>query len=219
MDTDPVQPSRSFDALIDSVRQEAVEKAEEEATRIRAEADKQALHIISTAQASAKDMMDEARIESIRFEASAKGSLKRASRDLLISMESTLIAQLNALLIRDIRQVMSGDRLAEILGKLAENWRRDDQDVTLEALMSPTDIQDFREEAIGSLAKHLQDIVIKPSPTVMGGLCIGIKDDHVHYEFTAETLANWLGQTVEPTLREILREAATETSNKVEAKE
>lgn len=217
MDSDPGQPKNpasAFQPLIDLVRREAIVEAEAEAERILTNAQDQAAKIVASAKEEAGELLDEARQEARQFEDSARESLKRASRDVLLSVESALVAQLEAALARESAEAMQGEGLATILGKIAENWRKDDPDADLEALLSPDDLEALQAAAERGVARQLlAGVTLKPSPKVSAGVQIGRKDGSVHYDFTAQTLAEWLGRVTGPRLREILREAAEEAES------
>lgn len=212
MSTESDQPetSSAFQALIDSIRKEAIEQAEAEAGRILTKADEQARQTTSEAKEEAVRITETAREEAAQFEASARESLKRASRDVLLGVEAALVAQLQVVLTHEATEAMRGDGLSGILENLAANWHND-QGAELEVLLSPADLEALEGVSQNGLAqKLLAGVVLKPSSNVSAGLRIGLRDGQVHYDFTAAALAEWLGQFVGPRLREILREAAVE---------
>lgn len=220
MSTKSGQPeaSGSFQSLIDSVREEAIARAEAEMNRILTQAEEQSRQRIEEAKEEAGRIIAAASEEATQFEASARVSLKRASRDVLLGVESALIAQLEAVLTRETAEAMSGDVLSSILGKLADHWRKDDG-AELEVLLSPADLEMLQRASHNGLAQQmLAGVALKPSPNVSAGLRIGFRDGLVHYDFTARALAEWLSQFVSPRLREILREAAVEVDSETQTR-
>ncbi len=219
MPTDQPEASSAFQSLIDSIREEAIARAEAEASRILTKAEERSRQAISEAHEEAGRITVAAREEAARFEASARDSLKRASRDVLLGVESALVAQLEAVLTREITESMRGEILSDILGRLIQNWRNDDA-AELEALLSPADLEALESVARNGLAQQLlAGVTLKPSPSVSAGLRIGLRDGQVHYDFTAEALAEWLSRFVSPRLREILREAALGAEARTETAE
>lgn len=202
------EASGGFQSLIDSVREEAIARAEAEVSRILTKAEEQSRQAIAEAKEEAGRITAAAREQAGQFEASALESLTRASRDVILGVESALVAQLEVVLNREATKAMSSDVLSGILGKLAENWRNDDG-AELEVLLSPADLEALEGVSRDGLAQQLlAGVALKPSPNVSAGLRIGLRDGHVHYDFTARTLADWLSQFVSPRLREVLRQAA-----------
>ena len=203
----------TFQPLIDSIRREAIEQAEAETQRMLSKAQEQARTIIEEAEKESKEIENLAQTKASQFEKASRDSLKRASRDVLLGLESTLRAQLDEIIKHRAAEATRGEGLARIVNNLTTNWRGETGQ-ELEALVNPADLDKFRDDALASLAEHLlAGVELKPSPRVSAGLHIGLKDGSSHYDFSAQTMAEWLGRSVSPRLREILSEAAQTESN------
>lgn len=207
-------PPGAFQSFIDSVRVEAIERADAEAHRILTAADEQSRKTISDAKAEAERIVEAARADAARFETTARESLERAARDVLLEVEAAVVAQLRVALTREVTEVMCGQNLSDLIDKLVGNWHERDH-AELEVLLSPADVETLESLSRDALARQLAaGVTVKGSSQVNSGLRIGVVDGHVHYDFTCETVAEWLSQFVAPRVRAVLREAAREAKTK-----
>ena len=208
--TDSSAPSQ-FQGLIDNLREKAIKESDAEADRILSVAEKQAAGILAKAKKEAEGILSNAKAEAEKMEVAGHDSLKRASRDVLLSLESAIIAQLDAILKRETRSVVRGEVLAAMVGTLVEKWNPDADAGELEVLLSEEDVSALEEVGWHGLQEHLlEGVTLRPVPGVEAGLQIGRENDTVHYDFSAETLAEWMSRFVTPQIRDLLREVAGE---------
>jgi|GEM_PF-1366395 len=200
-------PPSEFQGLIESLRREAVETAETEAARILASAEKRAAEILATARKSAEDIVTTAEREARRNEEASRDALHRASRDVLLSLESALAARLDAVLLRKTVETLRSDLLAEAIRALVDRWAPHEESPVFEILLSHDDLAQLEESALAALRDSLAaETHFRPVPDVDAGLRIGRHEEAVHYDFSAQTLAEWMGRFLTPRMREKLRE-------------
>lgn len=201
--------SSPFKALITSVRNEAVREAESEVERIHTKATEKARHLVKNAEHEAQQILDQAREEALQFQKASEDAVKRASRDVLIAMESAILAQLNAVLLRETREAMNGESLAGIIRTLVENWRQERPDEPLELLLSPANLRELEEVSWAGLKDEFRrGVTLRPVEGIDAGLRIGAVDGAGHYDFSSETMVAWLSRFIGPNLRAVLRESA-----------
>ncbi len=199
----------SFQGLIDSLREKAVEEADAKADGILAAAEKRATEILNRARAEADQIVTEAQREAETLQTSVQDALRRASRDVLLSLESEVTAQLDAVMHRETRSLMHGEVLATMVRSVVEKWSLDSEAGGVEVLLSESDLAALEEAGWHGLKDRLlEGVEFRPVPDVEAGFRIGHKDGTVHYDFTARTLAEWMGRFVTPRVRTILREVS-----------
>lgn len=208
--TDSPSPSQ-FQGLIDNLREKAVEESEAEAKRIVSAAERRAADTLAKAKREAEAIVSEAEALAEKREAAGHDALKRASRDVLLSLEAAITGRLDAVLKRETRAVVRGEVLAAMVRALVEKWSPDAGDGKLEILLSQDDLEALKEAGWQGLQEELLDgVVLRPVPGVEAGLRIGRENGTIHYDFSAEILAEWMGRFVTPPIRELLRQAAGE---------
>lgn len=201
-----------FQGLIDTLRDEAVEKAEKESARIVTAAEKRAAKMLADARSEAEGIVTAATREAEQSENSGNDALQRASRDVLLSLESAITDQLDVVIQRETRAVLRGEALAVTVRTLVEKWSfEEDETPELEVLMNEADLSSLEEAGWHGLKEDLlEGVAFRPVPDIEAGLRIGQKDGSVHYDFTARTLAEWMSRFVTPRVRDMLREASAE---------
>lgn len=212
---DPSDASQSnkFQSLIDNIRDEGVKEAEERAQRILTNAEKRAAQLLAEAHERADAIVSEARSTAQKTESAGHDALRRASRDVLLSLEETIVAQLDAVIHRETRTAIRGETLSVIVRKLVENWNFESEAAKIEVLVSEDDLKSLEEEGWHGLKEELLNGVhLRPVPGVEADLRIGEENGSVHYDFSAQTLSEWMGRFVRPRIREVLREVSQEKS-------
>lgn len=206
--------SNSFQALIDSVRREAVKAAEEEVNRIHTNAKERAARLLADAKLEAEQIVADARNEAKQFETSSEDAIRRASRDMILELESALLTQLEAVYEREARAVLTGDSLPEIVQSLIENWSQDQPNEPIEVLVNRTDLEKLEEIGLQGLRDDLKSgVSLQSFEGIEAGVRIGTADGAAHYDFSPRTLARWMSRFAGPRLGRILREAVGKATN------
>lgn len=198
-----------FQGLIDNLREKAITEAEEKAVHILNTAEKRAAEILASARRDADEVLSRAQETAQKAETAGHDALRRASRDVLLSLEETITAQLNAVMHRETREVVRGEVLAVMVRTLVEKWDFNGDEGNPEVLISEKDLASLEEAGWHGLKDDLlEGVAVRPVPGVEAGLRIGSDNGTVHYDFTAQTLAEWMGRFVTPKIRETLREVS-----------
>jgi V/A-type H+-transporting ATPase subunit E len=80
-------------------------------------------------------------------------------------------------------------------------------------LLPPAELKKIEGALRSSLAEELRKgMELKPFPALKAGFRIGMKDGSAYFDFTAEEIANILGEYLNPRLAELVEEAAKKES-------
>ncbi len=195
--------------LIERIKSEGIENADQEADRIINEAQEKAKKIVSDAETEADSIRKKAEKDAVQQEETGKASLKHAGRDLLLSVEKRLQEVFDALVYEETEHALKGPLLEKALAQIVEKWSGDISDVSI--LVAEDELKKvesgLRKKLSDSLKKGME---IKPLPKTSAGFQVSLKDGSAYYNFTAEGLAELLSQFLNPRLAEILKEAAKE---------
>lgn len=194
--------------LIEKIRQDGVETAEQEAEKIIAEAKNEADGIIEEAHKKSKEMIENAKKENRRQEQAGKEALVQAGRDLLISLEKKITQIFDELIKSETGAALEGKFLENILTAMVKEWVKTRSDHI--TVLLPEDELKALE---GSLKKKLtaelkKGVEIKPTDAVEKGFYISEKEGSSYYNFSAEGIAEIIAEYVNPRLSEAIRRAA-----------
>ncbi|MFO7731194.1 MAG: V-type ATP synthase subunit E [Spirochaetia bacterium] len=195
--------------LIDRIKSEGIESAEQQAQKIVQEAETQAKQIVSDAETEADKIRQKAEEDAQRREQTGRQSLKQAGRDLLLSLEKRLQALFDTVIYTESAAALKGKLLQGTIKQLIDRW--DEEVAELHLLVAEDELQSIekglRDQLSAQLAKGME---LKPLANVEAGFQVGYKDGSAYYNFTAEGVAEIVSQFLNPKLAEILKEAAKE---------
>jgi V/A-type H+/Na+-transporting ATPase subunit E len=195
--------------LIERIKSEGIETADQEADRIIKEAQEKAKKLVSDAEAEADSIRKKAEKDAVQREETGKASLKHAGRDLLLSVEKRLQEVFDALVYKETEEALKGPLLEKTVAQIVEKWSGDVADVSI--LVAEDELKKIedglRKKLSDSLKKGME---IKPLPKTSAGFQVSLKDGSAYYNFTAEGIAELLSQFLNPRLAETLKEAAKE---------
>jgi V/A-type H+-transporting ATPase subunit E len=195
--------------LIERIKSEGVENAEQQAEQIVNEAEERAKKIVSDAEKEADAIRKEAEEEARKREATGRETLKQAGRDILLSTQKRLQELFDRIITRETGETMKGEYLQQLIGKAVEQLESDVADLSI--LVDEKELGNIEKGLHSKLSEELASgMEIKPLPGVEAGFRVSYKDGSAYYNFTSEGIAEILAGYLNPRLAEILKEAAAE---------
>lgn len=194
--------------LLDKIKRDGVEHAEAEAAKIRAGAELARAAIVEAAHKEAKDIVDKAKADAARDEASGRAALKQASRDLVLAFRGEVEKALGAIVRADVEASFDADTLKKALPGILEAWAKDGRD-DLAVLVPEKDLAALSAYFKDKLAARFKKgVELKPLKNSKAGFRISEKDGAAYYDFSAEAVAGMLGAYLNAQLAAIMAEAA-----------
>jgi len=195
--------------LLEKIKHEGVESAEQEASRIASEAESSKNALLEAAEKEAAGIVLRARNEAAQIEETSKAALAQASRDLLLSFKDRLEAILAELVKDETKSAFGPEVLKEAIPlavkALAESSADSDL-VLLLPLASREALEKHFQSDFAALLK--KGIEVKPYADLDSGFRLASKDGSAYYDFSAETLAELFSKHLSSRLAEIVRSAA-----------
>jgi V/A-type H+-transporting ATPase subunit E len=109
-------------SLIDKIKKDGITSAEQQASEIVTKARKDAERIVNDAEAQAADMLKTAKAECERMEKSSNDAVKQAARNVLLSFQDAMNAQLAAIIRMETARAFSPDLLMARVPETVRAW-------------------------------------------------------------------------------------------------
>ena len=202
------QPAiENLDGLIQKIRQEGVERAQQEADALIAAAKQQAAEIVQAAEQRAAQLIGEAE-ERLHQEATAlRRAQERAARDWLLAVRAELNGLVQRLIQRECRAALAGPALADLIRRVAVEWMRHNGNQDLALLLSEQDAQALGDSFLARLQSELGvGVEVKPHPDLHAGFQIGGQGEAMRFDFTDAALAESLAAYLHPRFAGVLDE-------------
>ncbi|MEF8753171.1 MAG: ATPase [Accumulibacter sp.] len=201
--------------LIDRINQEAVEKGEQEANRILAQAREQAAALVREGEAAARAHREQAEKDSAVFVERSTRTLEQAARDLLISVGQAVEDIISDIVSDATDEALDPDTLKRMMVKMAQAYaERNGTESRIEVLVGKEDqselVRFFARQYRHRLVRGLN---IRANAGVRRGFRVILDNDRVHHDFTRPAIAEALGNFLRPHLAEIVFRAARAASS------
>lgn len=194
--------------LIEQIKKDGVEAAENQADAIVEAAKAEAEKILADARAQAEKLMQNAKAETEKTVKSGEDALRQAGRNLLISFRESVARELNAVTGEGISAVYSSDTLVQLIIKAVEGWteKPDAQDITV--ILGSEDLKKLESAILEALkARMLTGITLKANESLDGGFRIAVNGDGAYYDFSKEAVTDMLSGYLSPKITALLKEA------------
>lgn len=194
--------------LIDQIKKDGVEAAENEAESILDSAKAQAEKIIADAQAQADKILLNAKNENERMVKSGEDAIRQAGRNLLISFRESVARELKAIVGENVSAVYSSDAFAKLITNAVEGWvnKPDAEDISV--ILNSKDLKSLEESMTASLKERmLKGVTLKANDNFDGGFRIAVNNGAAYYDYSAEAVTDMLSNYLSPKVTELLKEA------------
>jgi V/A-type H+-transporting ATPase subunit E len=196
--------------LIEKINQEGIKAAEEKAQNIESLAKQKADDILSQARLEAEKIITAAEDKVRREDTAEKALLAQAGRDLLLSLRKEINAMLNRIVVSDIQQALTPERLSGLLSEIVRNYEGvENSDITV--FLKKEDLEILEKTFFQKLREETnKKIVLKPTEEISGGFTISFDSGKSCYDFTDRALAEYIGMYLKPKLNQLLLYAMKE---------
>ncbi|MDP2815063.1 MAG: V-type ATP synthase subunit E [Rectinemataceae bacterium] len=193
--------------LLDKIKTEGVESARGQAAKIIAGADAKAEGILADVEREARSIRETARAEAAKNIEAGNAALTQSARDLILSFKDRIAEMLKIAVMDQAAASLTPENLAEILPEvLKKSFVSGTDDISI--FLSPDIFAKLDKGFAASLSAELKrGVDIKPFPGVVAGFRIVEKNGSVHYDFSAEALAELLARRLNARLAETVRSA------------
>lgn len=192
-----------LDALVDKLYAEGIEKANTEAEKIVTKAREEAAEILKKANEQGAKIIEDGKSQAESFQTNAVGSVKQASRDVLLELENS-IRELFAKSFKTQAAASLNDPefLKKLIADLVKAWAGG-KDVSV--MVNEAMVEKIMATAKDGVIKELGDgIEIKAGRNITNGFRIRREGEAVAFDFTDESVVEILKAQINPQLADTL---------------
>ncbi|OGX39376.1 MAG: hypothetical protein A3D87_08855 [Omnitrophica WOR_2 bacterium RIFCSPHIGHO2_02_FULL_50_17] len=201
--------SQQVQELINKIKTEGLQAAQEQAKEIEAEAQKNAREITDNAQRRAQQMIAEAETTIKKREESAKTALQQSGRDMLLSLRKEIEKTLRGIVTAKVGEALTADRLSHMIREVSQ--KAIEQDLAakgLEVALNPQDFKILGNGFLAELQKQLKKpLELKSADDIGKGFTISFDQGKSRFDFTDASLADYLSAYLNEQVAALLKES------------
>ncbi len=203
--------NENLQAVIETIRNDAVVQAEQRSQEILSAAEKKATEIIEEAKRAAANIRQDGEADVRKMEQASRDAIVQAGRDVVLSAKDQLITLLNACFRRKVADCLHGRELADLIRDVIQKWNFEGKDEQIEIILSPEDHRLIERVALAELRSQLKiDLFFRPTATIEAGIEIGEKDGNMVCNLTDEGITEILCSFLNPRIAKMLQESLCE---------
>jgi len=188
--------------LIETLRTEAVERADAEATVVLDAARQQAATLLDDARQQAHALVAEAESHKTHLHEDGRRALQQAARDVEGQLRQSLSDLLDRVLLTQTRAALQPAVLADLIGRLVAGWKPEE---TVIVELCADDAAALQGQFMAGLREYVgDDLQLQVSDRVDGGFRLRCDGDDMLFDFDAQTLAGLLRARLNPGLLGLL---------------
>ena len=194
--------------LIDQIKKDGVDAANDEAKSIIEKAKADAEKIIADAQAKANKILTTAKAENEKMVKSSEDAIQQAGRNLLISFRESVSRELKAIISENVAATYSSDAFVKLITNVIETWANKPDAEDLSLILNGKDLSAIETSLLAALKdKMLKGITLKASDNFDGGFRIAVNNGDAYYDYSTEAVVDMLANYLSPKVTELLRKA------------
>ena len=190
--------------LISKIKTEGIKTAEDNAEIIIQDAQYKADTIIKDAEKKAAELTAAAQKDALRFENSAKETVKQAGRDMILTVRKNLTDIFDKLLKTEINKALSANVMEEIIVSTVKKWDVAQAGrITLE--IPEKDSAALQKILASKLSEEIKNgLEIKVSKNMEKGFLVSSKEGNAYFNFSDEGIAEALSEYLNPKLAALI---------------
>ena len=193
-----------LEKLIEKIKAEGIEKAQQESSQIIDKAKSDAESILKETKKEAEVLIENAKKEVEKLQVSGKSALQQAERDAVLVTKEKLTKLFDKVFKTEISGTLNTELIKDLVVKMVEN---SNDKVKLTTLVSKNDMESLEKLLLSKTKKSLKDSVeIKVDKGISKGFRIGVKGEDVFYDFTDESITGFLREFLNPSIQKMLNE-------------
>ena len=207
--------AEELQGLLDRIKTEGLEKAEQEAQEIVDTAKKKAADITKAAEEEAAKKSEDAAEEAQKLEQRSISAIQHAARDIVLSVGDAVQKAFESLTQKKLSHALDGEQFGKLVQDVIQAYIKESDQGGIEVLLSPKQQESVRDTLKQSMNKELQNgLQISSDRGVISGFSVVLRDQGIEHDFRGETLTNAFLELLRPELGEIVKQAMEKIEKK-----
>ncbi len=196
--------AQQIQQLIDQIKSEGIDQAQQQALTIENDAKVRAAQIIKDAEGQADNIVAKAQAQAKQIQESASTALKQVGRDSVLNVRREITSLLNQTITKHLQNTLTPEATRVIIENLLKDLSAKGANAQL--TLSPSDLSVLREGVLAKWQEALKNgIVVKASESVNKGLLISFDHGKSAFDFTDSGLTEYIASLLNEELANILR--------------
>lgn len=202
--------SQQIQELIDKIKSEGIQSAEQKAKEIEQEARQKAEAILAEARQAAEQLVADGKNEIAKMEKSSRTALVQASRDMLLSLRKEIQSTLQKIIAQQVHDSLTSENLSHLLGSLIQKTLENkDAGNDILVALNAQDLEKLKSGLFAKLQHQLKSrIKFQSSEDIGKGFTISFDAGKSSFDFTDVALAEYLARFVNPQVASLIKEAS-----------
>jgi V/A-type H+-transporting ATPase subunit E len=202
--------SQQVQELINKIKAEGLQAAQDKATQLERDAQKKAEGIIAEAQKKADQIVASARDEAKKLHESTQASLKQSSRDVLISVRKEIEALLKRILAKQVSDTLTAEHLTHVITDVVQKTvEHHALGRGIQIALNPNDLKKLKDGALAKLQHKIKEgITFHAAQDISKGLTISFDGGKSSFDFSENSLADYLSTHLSPEIAALMQSAS-----------
>ena len=190
--------------LIETIKKDGIENAQQQAETIVRKAEEQAKEIIAVAESKSTEIISSAKEEAEKSEQAGNEALKQSGRDLMLNLRNQIEEMFTRIIEQEAKEALSGNIIEDGIVSILKGWKDDIADLSV--LLPEDTLKKIESGLKNKLSNEIKKgIKIKPFPGIESGFRISEKDGAAFYDFSGKEMSDILSKYLNPRLGELLK--------------
>ena len=197
--------------LINKIKTEGIQAAEQKAAEIEAAARHKSDAIINDAKKRAEEMISEAKADIKKSQHSSEIALQQSSRNMLLSLRKEIQSLLKNNILNSTSEALNTEQLAKIIQTTVNNYTNKATAVeNVKLLLNADDLKKLKDGFLSDLQKRLKGSVeFKSSQDIGKGFVVSFDNGKSSFDFTDRSLAEYLSTFLNEELAKIVKNSTS----------
>ncbi|MCA9407458.1 MAG: hypothetical protein H6755_02100 [Candidatus Omnitrophica bacterium] len=203
--------SQQVQELINKIKTEGIQEAEQKAQEIEKEANNKAQQIIKDAHRQAEKLIVDAKEEIKKMQEATLMALKQSSRDALLSLRKSIEAVMQKIVQTEVNDALTAEQLAQILETVIIKSLEDQKNVNdVRVFLNKKDLDKLDKDFTSKLQKKIKTTFkLQASDDIGKGFLISFDQGKSNFDFTDESLAEFLGLYLNEQISQLVKESVS----------
>jgi V/A-type H+/Na+-transporting ATPase subunit E len=203
--------SQQVQELINKIKSEGIQEADQKAKVIEDRAQHAAHDIIDDAKKKADHLLLEAQEDIKKMRESTHAALKQASRDMLLSLRKEIEKILQSIVAAEVSGALTPEHLSDLIGTIVKASATTQKvEGGIEVVLNPKDLKGLKQSFIAKLQKQVkQPIHFEASEDIGKGFTISFDKGKSCYDFSDAGLTEYLSTYLNPHVSALLKDSVS----------